>query len=277
MKDIYTPPEKALELLENRRQNSQLQSRVAEYLGNLLPTSIFEGEQPVAFLARYVPRATGEDRLFAEVAQEAGFVPYWASYVSDRFTTRNPEKVETVRPPLLWPKGQKTRGWVVEVDKRQGGIGELDTIYGYSSSDYQQGIRQLVFGNDGLDELTDNAFDMGKWYKAQASRFGYIQGNLAPFYYPAAMALATTYGVLYEDFEGGPNASSGDLAKFRNEVVYPSIDKVQKDLGLRPVIVQLPFYQGMNVTDLSFLDKDEVEQFKKFGSLSLQSARVGIS
>lgn len=273
MKNIYTPAEMALETLENRRQNPELRSLVAEYLGGLIPASYLSEEKPVAILARYVPRATEEDRLFAEVAAEGGFSPYWASYVADRFTTRNPEKVETVRPPIRWQKGQKTRGWVVEPELRKGGIGELKTKYGYSSLDYQQGIRQIVFERDGKSELVNKTFDIGDWYKEQSIRFGYKDGNLAPFYYPASMALATTFGALFEDFDGGPNANSGDLSAFRDNVVYPAIKKVEKDLGISPIIVKLPFRERMNETDLSFLDKEQEEQFKNFGSLSLQSIK----
>lgn len=274
MKDIYVPEEAAIEVLESRRQDPQLRSLVAEYLGGLFPAACFEQKCPVAILARYVPRATGEDRFFAETAQNAGFVPFWASYKADRFTTRNPEKVETIRPPIRWGKGQKTRGWVVEPENRQGGIGVLDTVYGYSSTCYQRGIRQLVFGNEGMGGLVDSTFDMGDWYRAQATRFGYSGGNLAPSYYPALMALATTFGAMYEDFDGGPNA--GDLMSFRQAVVYPAIEKVKNDLGLSPVIVRLPFRQGMNETDLSFLDNDDAVRFRTAGSLSLQSAIVGL-
>ncbi len=248
--------------------------RVKEYLGRILPADSLTLEQPVALLARYVPRATGEDIAFAEIAQEAGFEPYWASYKADRFTTRNPEKVETIRPPIWWQKGQRTRSWVVEPDKRSGGIGELQTIYGNTSSDYQRNVRKAVFAEKGMTILLDNCFDVGDWYRTQAPRFGYETGNLAPFYYPATMALATMFCALYEDFDGGPNANSGDLASFRNAVVYPAIDKVERDLGLKPIIVRMPFQNGMNETDLSFLDKEQAAQFKKVGFAGQTSATV---
>ena len=264
----------ALDILEERRDNLSLRERVAEYLGNILPDDSLILGQPAAILARYVPRATGEDLVFAEIAQEAGFNPYWASYKADKFTTRNPEKVETIRPPIWWQKGQRTRTWVVEPDKRSGGIGELQTIYGNSSSDYQRNLREAVFTEKGMATLLDNCFDMGDWYKSQAPRFGYETGNLAPFYYPATMALATMFGALYEDFDGGPNASSGDLASFRNNVVYPAIDKVEKDLGLKPIIVRMPFQGGMNETNLSFLDDEQAIQFKNIGFANLAYVKV---
>lgn len=274
MKDIYTPADAALDTLQERRSSARIREKVAEYLGNILPDDILALGQPTAVLARYVPRATGEDIAFAEIAQEAGFRPYWASYKADRFTNRNPEKVETIRPPIWWQKGQRTRTWVVEPDKRSGGIGELQTVYGNSSSDFQRNMREAVFRQRGLTTLLDNCFDMGNWYKAQAPRFGYETGNLAPYYYVATMALATTFGALYEDFDGGPNANSGDLAAFRNNVVYPAIDKVERDLGLKPVIVRMPFMMGMNETDLSFLDDEQAALFKKVGTASIRSGTV---
>ena len=275
MKDIYTSADAALEVIEERRSSSEIRDTVAAYLGNILPSDCLVQEKPVAILARYVARATGEDKAFAQSAQQAGFVPYWSTYKGDRFTTRNPEKVETVRPPIRWQKGQRTRSWVVEPAKRLGGVGELETIYDCSSSQYQRSIRNLVLPNDGLEELVANEFDMGSWYRVQAPRFGYTGGNLAPFYYPATMALATAFCVLYEDFDGGPNASSGDLAAFREGVVYPAYDKVERELRLKPMIVRLPFQEGMNETDLSFLDKDQAEHFKIFGSVPVQSVTVG--
>ena len=275
MKDIYTSAEAALNTLEERRSSNSIRERVAEYLGNILPDDSLALGQPAAILARYVPRATGEDIAFAEVTQEAGFKPYWASYKADKFTIRNPEKVETIRPPIWWQKGQRTRSWVVEPGKRNGGTGELQTIYGNSSSDYQRNLRQAVFADRGMTTLLDNCFDMGDWYNSQAPRFGYETGNLAPFYYLATMALVTTFGALYEDFDGGPNANSGDLASFRNNVVYPAIDKVEKDLGLKPMIVRMPFQSGMNETDLSFLDDEQATQFKNKGFATPASVKVG--
>lgn len=275
MNTIYTPKEAALEILSERRSDPDIRGRVMEYLGGSVPAACFLSDQPLAFLARYVPRATDEDRLFADEARSAGLIPYWASYVEDRYTVRNPEKVETIRPPIRWQKGQRTRQWVVEPENRAGSIGELETIYGYSSCDYQQGLRGLVFARDGNQDIQDNTFDMTSWYRDQAPRFGYEGGNLAAFYYPATMALATTMGVLYEDFDGGPNASNGDLAKFMRAVVRPAIDKVTSDLGLAPIIVRLPYIDKLNETGLEFLGADEGKAFRAIGSRAVLSAKIG--
>lgn len=276
MKDIYTPKEAALETIMERRNNLELREKVIQYLGECVPATCFLADTPPAFLARYVPRGTDEDRLFADEAREAGLVPYWSSYLSDRYTTRNPEKVQTIRPPIRWAKGQRTRQWVVAPEERMGGIGELSTVFGYTSAEYQGGVRELVFANDGNEELAGNNFDMTDWYKLQAPRFGWESGNLAAYYYPATMALASTFGVLYEDFDGGPNAGNGDLATFMNQVVYPAINRVEEDLGVSPVIVQLPYREGMNETGLEFLDNDTAMTMRRLGSKAIVSDRIGV-
>lgn len=276
MREIYTSKEAAADILEQRRNDPVLRERVSQYLGQRVPAACFSGNESVAFLARYVPRATDEDRLFADETREAGLVPYWASYMTDKYTTRNPEKVETIRPPIRWTKGQKTRQWIVDAENRSGNIGQLQTRFGYSSAEYQESLRSIVFDRDGNSDLADNTFDMTDWYRFQAPRFGYKDGNLAPYYYPAIMALATTYGALYEDFDGGPNAGNGDLARFMQTVVYPSIDKVSDELGVDPIIVRLPYQERMNETGLEFLDTETGECLRTIGSRAIASSIVEI-
>lgn len=266
MKDIYTPKEAALETILERRGNPDLREKVSQYLGQRIPASCFLAETPPAFLARYVPRATDEDRIFADEAREAGFTPFWSSYLADKYTVRNAEKVQTIRPPIRWRKGQRTRQWIVTPEERSGGIGELNTTFGYTSTEYQQGIRELVFANNGNEDLIENTFDMTDWYRQQAPRFGWESGNLAEYYYPAMMALATTFGVWYEDFDGGPNAGNGDLAMFMEKVVTLAIARVTEDLGVNPVIVKLPYREGMNETGLEFLDEDTASIVRTIGS-----------
>jgi hypothetical protein len=277
MAEIYTPSNAAAEILGERQRNNNLVEQLNEYLGEQLPADCFAVGKMPGFLARYVPRATGEDKIFINEALNDGFTPSWASYLDDRFTNRNPEKVETIRPPIRWQKGQKTRSWIVNPDGRAGKIGRLETMFGYSSADYQQAVRKLVFTQDGTSDFTENTFDMSEWYRLQASRFGYNgEGNLAPFYYPALLALTTVYGALYEDFDGGPNAGNGDLSAFMDAVVYPAYEKVSSDLGVNPIVVRMPYEPGMNEIDLTFLDNDQSSVFKSLGSRAASSVSINI-
>lgn len=275
MTDFYTPPQVASAILAERQTDERLVEKAKRFLGGNLPSTELQIGRKIAFLARYVPRATAEDLLFAKVAEDDGFEAYWASYLDDRYTERNPEKVATVRPTLLLPKGQRTRSWVVERAQRCGGVGRLQTRFGYSAEAYQQGLREVIFGSRAASNLVMNTFDMGSWYRQQAERFGYEQGNLAPYYYPALMALTTVFGVLYEDFNGGPNAGNGDLARFTREVVTPAYDRVRDVLGVTPLVVQMPYMEGMGDTDVRFLEPEQVVQLQQTGSRTIEPVTMG--
>lgn len=278
MNDIYTPPQQAFDIIGERRMDTALLKKASEFLGGVLPADCFEvngeGLAPTAILARYVPRATGEDIIFADMARDVGFIPQWATYLADRYTIRNAEKVSTIRPIVRWPKGQRTKRWVVGQKDRVGGIGYMPTIFGCTSADYQQGIREIVFNENVSNDIVNNTFDLTEWYRLQSARFGYESGNLAPFYYPALMGLVAVYGVLYEDFDGGPSSSNGDLAMFMQQVVKPAIGMVEERLGVKPMIVRLPYQKGMNETNLAFLSPEEAQIVQQMGSKALLSARM---
>lgn len=276
--NIYTAPEQALDKLMQRKTDPRVLERVANYLGSDFPdNSVLDDAKQVAVLARYVSRATDEDRFFADFARSYGFEPYWAAYLADQYTTRNPEKVQTLRPPIRWQKAQKTRQWLVAPENRQGTMGQIPTLYGYSVADYQQGLRKLVFDRDGNSEIQQNTFDMSGWYQRQAPRFGYTTGDkLSLYYYCATMALATSFCVIFEDFDGGPNSINGDLASFTDNIVYPAINKIKTDLGLDPIIVRLPYREGFNETGLEFLGADAENSIKQLGVLSVLPGRIGL-
>ncbi len=132
----YISARDAITQLRLRQEDGDLAARVLELLGGRLPAGFPDDRVPTAMLARYVPRATGEDLAFATSAAAAGMRPYWASYVSDRFTTRNPEKVDTLRPPVRLPKGQRTRSWIVPPSERNAGVGLARTGCGHSATAY---------------------------------------------------------------------------------------------------------------------------------------------
>ncbi|HSX14377.1 MAG TPA: hypothetical protein VLE72_00500 [Candidatus Saccharimonadales bacterium] len=179
--------------------------------------------------------------VFAHSAASLNLWPYWPTYLAERFTSTNPEKVSCVRPRVHRPKLQASRSWLVK-DHQQlpgqtlGGIrvGEV------SLPEVHDQARQLV-----LDpEMSGNTFDVSTWNQAQAVRFGSNgSGRLAPHYYHAVMALYVCHGVLFEDFDGGPNAESG-LGSFVAEVVRPAFEAVSQTFGVKPLIVRLPYTAG---------------------------------
>lgn len=136
----------------------------------------------------------------------------------------------------------------------------MDTRYGCDVADFWAKIRSNVFsGSWQASGATNNTFDVGDWYSYQAARFGYeVGGKKAPFYYQALMALLTCKCVMFEDYDDGQDKAG--LERFREEVLYPAVEKVQADLGLSPLIVRLPYNPNFRYTALQWLGNEPAWQ-----------------
>jgi hypothetical protein len=179
--------------------------------------------------------------MFAHAASSLALRPYWPTYHAEKYNTTNPEKVSCLRPRIQRPKLQSTRNWLVDSHEKFVGTA-LGTIpVGEASlQDVHTVARRLVLPT----ELADNTFDISEWNIDQAFRFGGTDSDrLAPYYYNAVMALYICHGVLFEDFDGGPNAEKG-LGSFVQDVVMPAIRRVKVEFGFSPLIVHLPYTVG---------------------------------
>jgi hypothetical protein len=237
---MYTDPQKVVGELARRRKDKGRLAAILEYLGGRLPEGWPEGA-PIATLNRYVATARFEDVAFAHAAMSLGLRPFWPTYHAERYTTVNAEKVSCLRPRILRPKLQVTRRWLVEDHEQYDGqpLGSIP-IGSRMLQEVHAEARQIVLG-----EVADNTFDVSEWNQAQARRFGATADTtrLAPHYYHGVMALYLCHGVLFEDFDGGPNAGAG-LTQFVAEVVRPAIEAVTVQFGLKPLIVRLPCLVG---------------------------------
>jgi hypothetical protein len=270
MSEFYTDPNAAREIIGNRMADTQLNYKLAEFLGGSLPEAVVKLGEPTAVLARYVPSAREEDTAFIDIAEEAGMIPAWASYRQDQYVSANPEKTGTLRPAINFSDSDRTRSWIVAKDDRKEGqpIGEMPTIYGYSVMDYHEAIRELAMGQVSSSAYIGNTFDFSDWYKEQAIKNGWDPNSndkASEAYYPAAMAAAAVRYALLEDFHDGPNANNGRLDTFRKNIVYPAIAQVQEELGVSPIIVRIPYQSGMGDINLRFRDKAETNTFKTKG------------
>lgn len=240
---MYTDSKMAIEELARRRKDTVLQRQILDYLGELpegWPT-----ERPIATLNRYLAAARMEDLAFAHAAQSLGLRPYWPTYLREKFTSMNPEKVSCVRPRVH-------QGGLVFRNQRLTQQAQLNAFNGVPMGDIMVGQRPLaevhaIAREAVLGPVAGNVFDISDWNIEQARRMGdgsYTR-RLAPNYYLAVMALYLRDGILFEDFDGGPNADSG-LARFVDEVVTPAIKHVTSIFGLEPLIVRLPYVPGFS-------------------------------
>lgn len=212
---------------------------VCEYLGDL-PAG-WPVDKPIATLNRYVATARVEDLVFAHAALSLGMRPFWPTYLAEKYTVTNTEKVSCLRPRIQRPKLQSSRGWIADSQQWNGqSLGSV-MIGGRALQEVHQQARREVLPGD----VVDNVFDISDWNQSQAVRFGAGPGEsrLAPYYYHAVIGLYIGHGILFEDFDGGPNEGNG-LGEFVDTTVIPAIKSVTAIFGLEPLIVRLPYCPG---------------------------------
>jgi hypothetical protein len=238
---MYTDPQDLSAELARRRKDKGLADAVLEYFGGSLPVGWPEGP-PIATLNRYLATGRFEDIVFAHSAVSLGLRPYWPTYLAEKYTSVNAEKVSCLRPRVQRPKMQVSRQWLVQDPRSVEGLPLGEILVGRACL---PAVHALARGQVLTPEVVLNTFDVSHWNQEQAQRFGARPDadRLAPHYYHAVMAQYVCHGVLFEDFDGGPNANSG-LSRFVQEVVNPAITSVTSQFGLKPLIVRLPYIAG---------------------------------
>lgn len=78
-----------------------------------------------------------------------------------------------------------------------------------------------------------NEFDASQWYASK--------GGKAKEYYQYFIALFLCHGILFENF-----ITDEREREFTRLVVKPSIEKIEKRFGVKPLIVQLTVKKGLN-------------------------------
>lgn len=255
----YKVPSEALELAGQRLRDPALQRKVAVYLGNIWPQGFEDVEKPIAVYPPYLAKGSETEVDFLRRARTSGYSTAVATYEATEYVTANPVVVDCYRAPLILPKGQRARRWVVAEHERKGTVGNTPTIYNeLSIVNYWRGLRAPVLEEKGLP-VDDMVIDWSGWYAAQAPRFGWSgERSRAPYYYMATMALyASGRAVL---FDSPPTA-------FAVNVMQPAYDAACDQLGVEPLITNELRPGKRDWTDISFLDERQVERLRTTGRI----------
>ena len=271
MKIRYTPLNEAAEIIQERKNNEEIQDKLIQLIGNSEPGGAYDLNQPepVAVYAEYVARPTIADVDFARTALIGGLEPWWSTYTQDNFTTTNKKKVDMLRPPLVLPTGQQTRSWIVDAEtrgKNNRGIGTYQTMYpALSVEEYWKRLRRLVLPRYVLGNYVENVTDVSQFYSEQANNRGVTGKSKAGAYYPSVMGMYAARAVLFVDFDKYPEFLPTAQAGYESAV---------QALGVEPVLVQfsstntLPALCNDNrelesrQTDLTFLTEMQMNEFK---------------
>lgn len=257
----YTTTAEAYETASARLRDTALQARVATFLGNVWPSGFESVKNPKAVYAPYLAKGSQTEVDFLQQIQESAFDSVVATYKNTEYVTANPAAVDCYKPPLLLPKGQNIRQWVVEESERAGALGVAQTKYeGVDIVEYWNGLRNVVLEQQSLP-VDDTVVDFGDWYALQAKRFGCRDAarSRAAFYYRALMGLyASGRAVL---FDTPPTA-------FARDVMKPAADIAFSELGVTPLLTVELKTEKREWTDLTFLDGKQVEGLKNTGKIA---------
>ena len=219
---MYTPLEEAEKELWARWNNPSLREEVRKYIGELPEVFV---KEPRAVLFRNVMTPNFEYLHFLEMSMKINLRPLGLEYVTDRFCTRNMDKVSLGRLPIFQRKDKNGRDVIqynrildlMGCENKQ--INEIQTLWGEHLVDFHH--RMLPVHSSSIE-----LFDISSWHK--------FNGNSAKYYYPYYLAFFICNGILFENF-----ITNSEEKAFALGVVTPAIEKVHDHFGLKPLIVLL--------------------------------------
>jgi len=223
--EIYTPIEKAGEIIRQRWSDEKLRKAVEEKLKGDIPEVLKNG--PSGMIWRQIGTPDGEFQRFLELCKKAELKPVCLEYIQDKFAARNFTKYELTMMPFKKGKNKKLET-IVEKEKiidfkdaEKKKISELKTLWGENLVDFHHFLLKEIF-----PEIDGRVVDISDW----VVRNGGIPKN----YYFNILSFAICHTVLFDDFD-----SLKSEENFLKEVVLPDFNEVEKYFGVKPIIVKI--------------------------------------
>lgn len=225
--DIYYNLQDAVDELKKRRQDNHLKEKVRDLWKENAPD--FLPEEPFAALSRSIFTPNIEFAIFLEKTKQAGLTPLLLEFNrQNKFVARNIEKYHLAR---LFFIGKMLHGnpvpshvvKIVDFNKNEGReLSGICTIWGEGLVDFHH----RMFSSSYPEQLV-NIIDYSDWFLKTR--------ELTEFYYLYHLSLFIRDGILLENFIH----SDPSEKKFFEEKIKPSIIKLEKIFGVRPLIVSL--------------------------------------
>ncbi len=220
---VYTPLSLALKILEERKKDVNLISKVHDLLNNNIPELLKNNK--CGIMARQIATPNHENKRFISIAKDNSLCPVFLEYFDDKFTSNNKYKHSLGQIKVFKNKNKNGEFTfkkinIVEFNSHNGKkLREVKTVWGESLVDFHKRLFDL---SDIKDFHFLNEVD---WYEKNDEK-------LIDFY-TNFFILLTCYGILFENFLSS-NDSEGD---FTRNIVIPTIKKVVELTGVKPLIV----------------------------------------
>lgn len=225
-KVVYTPLSEALKILDKRQKDLKLIKKITDNIKDGIPF-IFK-EKKCGIMARQIATPNYESRAFISITNENNLHPVFVEYFEDKFTSNNKYKHSLGQLHIknkVSKNGEDciSKVTIIDFNKYNGEkISSIKTLWGESLVDFHKKLFEL----NGLKDFS--FFNELEWYKKDKEK---------PIdFYLNLFLLVSGFGILFENFSHS-NDSEGNFTK---TVVLPTIEKIYKITGVKPLIVPIP-------------------------------------
>lgn len=227
--DLLMPLADAVEEVRRRSEDPEIKRRVAAYLAGDIPE--YFKEEPILYMARHVASPNFETLRFLHLVSSVGLPAYIGQDAKDTFVHQNQLKKALGKLPIHMGASMKYG----ELHERY----RFETIVDFNHADgkrfdtirTQWGESLVEFHNELLRDLSRvpvRIVDDSEWIDRQH------RGDLRA-HYERFLALFVAHGILFEDYL----LEDKEEAVFMKRVLRPAFRRIEKEIGLRPLIVRL--------------------------------------
>lgn len=246
--EFYSTYSEIMKAISERRKDTELQKKVAEYLADDFP-SFIKKDDVKAFFIRAIHTPNQEHFFFRDLAHEFNLEPIFCNYMSGKLVMRNSEKYHLAKVGLV--EGFNKKGAMLysyknllNINENEGKvIRDISLTNGSKLSDFHLDL----FKDLGY---TDTFFDMSEWFDRVR--------NDEDGYYAKFLALFLVNGVLFDNYL----ISDDSEKKFFQDKVWPAFNFIKEKFGVKPLIFPvLPVREENN--SLFFFYNTKVQELIK--------------
>jgi hypothetical protein len=222
--DLFCPSiEAALCEIEKRRRNPCLVRKVEKYLQNDIPEH-FLGSSPVLYLSRHLATPSYEVAHVIEITKNYNYDLVIGEDIKSKFVANNELKISLGKLPIV--KGLSRNGneifenvTIIDFATSQGKpMNEINTTSGKTLREFHRELFKSIYPE------SPEIFDESDWIDRHA------RNDIAE-QYKKMLALLCVHGVMLESYVS-------DELTFVTEVVSPAFKAIEKEIGVRPLIIE---------------------------------------
>ncbi|MFA6386289.1 MAG: hypothetical protein WCW04_00760 [Candidatus Paceibacterota bacterium] len=227
---VYTPLSEAIKILEERRSDTLLVTKVEKLLNGNIP-ELFKNKK-CGIMARQIATPNYENRMFLSMAKDNNLNPVFVEYFEDKFTSNNKYKHSLGQLDICDHTDKQKKHClekitIVDFNKYNGKkLKEVKTLWGESLIDFHKKLFDLYNIKD------FSFFNELDWYSKDKDKEKPID------FYINFFLLTTCFGILFENFLVLKDKKNAE-GEFTKKVVLPALEKVINLTGVKPLIVPI--------------------------------------